>query len=494
MIHNIKSDSSFKRKGFTLVELIVVIVILSILATIAFLSFSSQSASARDSTRLSDMSNIAKWLSVNYALSGKYPLPDSKVDITATWITLIYQWYAWSNVLNMIKLSSWWKDPLDTTTYYTYSTNLSQTKFELLWFLEDWSNSALSYIPQLKFVIPGSIGDPDSSIAKLDSRFHGNDSPLVWLANADPSSYSWRFVITKWDQLWILLSSVTKLPVQETWTWVDILKTSTPYIAQYTSTASEIWTWQVLSKIVSVARTFKTCKEIFDIYWSSTVSWYYKINPTNNKEIDAYCDMSFDWWWWTRVIYMPFELNVNNPIINYSSWAYYSQYEEFSNYSKLFSEVELKTELWKYSKCQLSTIAPTWKSSLYLCNSNTINVNGSVYTQDLTNICFMDSSTCKVANAPTNLWVKTWNPTYSSWTYWLVLGEFKPLITQEISNYNISNRWCSAPTSPDVITWMTWWDHFGCNTNQNMKYWWKNTVSFISGSWVTDTELHLMLR
>jgi prepilin-type N-terminal cleavage/methylation domain-containing protein len=48
------------QKAFTLVELIVVIVILAILATIAFLSFSSQSASARDSTRLSDMNNIAK--------------------------------------------------------------------------------------------------------------------------------------------------------------------------------------------------------------------------------------------------------------------------------------------------------------------------------------------------------------------------------------------------------------------------------------------------
>jgi prepilin-type N-terminal cleavage/methylation domain-containing protein len=54
-------DSNLKTlSAFTLVELIVVIVILAILATIAFLSFSSQSASARDSTRLSDMNNIAK--------------------------------------------------------------------------------------------------------------------------------------------------------------------------------------------------------------------------------------------------------------------------------------------------------------------------------------------------------------------------------------------------------------------------------------------------
>jgi prepilin-type N-terminal cleavage/methylation domain-containing protein len=54
-------DSQLKTpKAFTLVELIVVIVILAILATIAFLSFSSQSVSARDSTRLSDITNITK--------------------------------------------------------------------------------------------------------------------------------------------------------------------------------------------------------------------------------------------------------------------------------------------------------------------------------------------------------------------------------------------------------------------------------------------------
>lgn len=53
-----------KNWWFTLVELIVVIVILAILATIAFLSFWSQSSSARDSTRLSDLASISKWLTI----------------------------------------------------------------------------------------------------------------------------------------------------------------------------------------------------------------------------------------------------------------------------------------------------------------------------------------------------------------------------------------------------------------------------------------------
>ena len=133
-------DSRKKNTAFTLIELIVVIVILAILATIAFLSFSSQSASARDSTRLADMSNIAKWLSVNYALAGKYPLPDSSINISASWTVIGKQWYAGSSVLNIIKLSNWWKDPLDASTYYTYSTNLARADSR---YYDSWKTEAI---------------------------------------------------------------------------------------------------------------------------------------------------------------------------------------------------------------------------------------------------------------------------------------------------------------------------------------------------------------
>ena len=127
-------------RAFTLVELIVVIVILAILATIAFLSFSSQSSSARDSTRMADMSSITKWLGVFSATSWKYPIPDSSIDIFSWGTQIWYQWFAWKNTLKMIKLSSWWwKDPLDGTLY-TYNTNYTQNKTQLVWFLENrWS-------------------------------------------------------------------------------------------------------------------------------------------------------------------------------------------------------------------------------------------------------------------------------------------------------------------------------------------------------------------
>ncbi|EKE28608.1 MAG: hypothetical protein ACD_3C00038G0002 [uncultured bacterium (gcode 4)] len=210
------------KSAFTLVELIVVIVILAILATIAFLSFSSQSASARDSTRLSDMSNIAKWLSVFNASAWTYPKPDNSVTITASWVTIWYQWYAWTSVLGIAKLSNWWKDPLDWS-YYTYYTDTNKSRFQLLGFLEDWSNIALSYLP-------------------LSPRGEGWGE-----VSADSISYSWRYVLTKWDMLWILLKTGTMLPIQaNSWTWVDIATASG---SQYISILSnkEKLNWFVIS-------------------------------------------------------------------------------------------------------------------------------------------------------------------------------------------------------------------------------------------------------
>ncbi len=211
-----------KNSGFTLVELIVVIVILAILATIAFLSFSSQSASARDSTRLSDMSNIAKWLSVFNATAGKYPAPEAAIAIYASWIQIWQQWYAWANVLWMIKVSNWWKDPLDADTYYTYTTNSAQSKFQILWFLEDWSNTALSLKP-----------------------FSSNR------ANADPSTYSGRYILTRWDALWVILNNVTRVPVNATpssySTWIELKNyTSSELVAYVSKNNALVSSWTMI--------------------------------------------------------------------------------------------------------------------------------------------------------------------------------------------------------------------------------------------------------
>lgn len=70
------------RLGFTLIELIVVVSILAILGTIAFVSFSGFSASARDSSRIADLSNITKALDVSQVKTGYYPDPSSSTGVT----------------------------------------------------------------------------------------------------------------------------------------------------------------------------------------------------------------------------------------------------------------------------------------------------------------------------------------------------------------------------------------------------------------------------
>ncbi|EKE27876.1 MAG: hypothetical protein ACD_3C00141G0003 [uncultured bacterium (gcode 4)] len=250
----IKNKFSFKKKAFTLVELIVVIVILAILATIAFLSFSSQSASARDSTRLADMSNIAKWLSVFNASAGTYPKPDSAISITASWVEIWKQWYAWSSVLWMIKLSNGWKDPLDGSTYCTYNVNAWLSKFQLLGFLEDWNNSALSL------------------------------NPYAWsLINADSVSYSGRYVITKWDMLGVLLQSWSMAPVQAStavyWNNIELKSYTWWEFIWYVSKSIKVqWTWSILwwlawvYALTSASSKYPSCN-VSDIKLSNWQIW-----------------------------------------------------------------------------------------------------------------------------------------------------------------------------------------------------------------------------
>jgi general secretion pathway protein G len=65
--------SSFFRKGFTLIELVIVISIIAILSTMAFFGFSKAQASARDASRQQIMNQIRSSLERYYADNQYYP-------------------------------------------------------------------------------------------------------------------------------------------------------------------------------------------------------------------------------------------------------------------------------------------------------------------------------------------------------------------------------------------------------------------------------------
>jgi len=67
------------RTGFTLVELLVVITILSLLGAIGFLSVQGYSKNARDSTRISDISNLSKALELMIAAGNTLSQPDENM-------------------------------------------------------------------------------------------------------------------------------------------------------------------------------------------------------------------------------------------------------------------------------------------------------------------------------------------------------------------------------------------------------------------------------
>ncbi|MDD2917293.1 MAG: type II secretion system protein, partial [Candidatus Gracilibacteria bacterium] len=132
--------------GFTLIELIVVITILVILGTIAFLNLGGFQSSARDSSRVSDLSNITKGLEMLLVRNGSVVPPEAPVGgglltLTASGGSIIgYQGVVGSNVLSVIKMSTT-QDPLDKK-YYTYVTNGANTSYQVLALMEDASTTA----------------------------------------------------------------------------------------------------------------------------------------------------------------------------------------------------------------------------------------------------------------------------------------------------------------------------------------------------------------
>ena len=134
-IQNMKNN---KISAFTLVELIVVITILAVLATVAFISFQGYSWDSRDTKRLADMKTIYSGLNYYSLSTGQnYPLPSDRVNITMSWSTniLFYQWSMDKKIQESINIFWDVKDPV-SWDYYTYSTNISGTKFSILWKME----------------------------------------------------------------------------------------------------------------------------------------------------------------------------------------------------------------------------------------------------------------------------------------------------------------------------------------------------------------------
>jgi hypothetical protein len=212
--------------------------------------------SARDSVRLADIKSIEKWLNIKIAKAEKIPLPDDKIDITASWTLITYQGYAGQKVLGNIEVHWGGIDPFDNT-YYTYSTNLAQNKYQLLVFFES----------------SDFTGIINNTFADLNQRY-----PKVYGKN-----------------LGIVLDVNTKNPIHYNSNNIDILESDSGeynFIVNNTSEGDFIWSGSIAINKWSDSLDAHSCEEILSHFSPDYLeNKNYPIISNIWEEIEVFCDM-----------------------------------------------------------------------------------------------------------------------------------------------------------------------------------------------------------
>lgn len=155
--------------GFTITEVIIVVTILAILSTLGFTSYGGYLAGARDSARVSDLSQLKMTLKSEKQKVGVYPTPGSNFEIVHFGTSNIVAYQGFFDPLTAVNDSS--KYPKDPTTggYYPYSTTKNGQWFQLATINEsanpmtayldgDYKSVAPDILPSLMLAISTSTG------------------------------------------------------------------------------------------------------------------------------------------------------------------------------------------------------------------------------------------------------------------------------------------------------------------------------------------------
>jgi len=261
---------------FTFVELVVVITILAILSTVGFMWYSSYLPSARDTNRLSQMEELAKWIQTYTTRHSSLPIPDNQVEIKAHWNVIAYQWEGGANLLETIWYNKNWLDPKDKVPF-SYMVSSNRKAYQLMVMLEttQYNKQAFSLINK-----------------------------------ASAIDYTKRYPRVFWDNLGILTDTnnnpiETISSIQNDW-YLDVVDTTDTYMAHVSDELTVIWSGAILRPIALSMmnwKNYKSCKALYRWeFLSHSNDDYYYIKPEWYSKFKIYCDMTTDWGGWTRYV------------------------------------------------------------------------------------------------------------------------------------------------------------------------------------------------
>jgi len=220
---SVSQEETWKKKAFTLVELIIVITILAILATLAFMSFQWYSSQSRDSNRMTTVKNIEKGVNIFITKTGKVPEPDDAWMWNLDGTILSRIWWVGTNISRQINMNEVPLDP-KVKEKYMYWVDVLNRYYQVATVLE-WD---IAMIPWVRGTYAWNKYQ-----AKVDWNY---EYPLnyLWKIYSLPSllflgsgalTWSTQFIVDKgnnvpysfWDATWT--QNVTEVLKIITWTW-----------------------------------------------------------------------------------------------------------------------------------------------------------------------------------------------------------------------------------------------------------------------------------
>lgn len=468
---------------FTLVELIVVIVILGILATIAFLSFASQSSSARDGVRLSDTTNISKWIELYQINTWKYPSPEWTVaNWIINWITVAYKWNIQEQISKLANISKTLKDPL-SNDYYVYWTSWDYRQYQIAFVLEN-ANTAIKYFKNIDNQVVFAAQTSYQARIKWNYRWLIKYSiwSQNWLANVPSLIYNtWANLLSTWT--YYTIDKNTNLPYRIKSDVTIDNKTADILIKEITKSTSSVLTWISLQWVTrdNFTNTFS-----WNILLSFNVSW-------NDVANSALLQNSIQ-----DLLYSSNGVSSSNaieiPLYSFSSHTFTNCWQTGKTWPTLSQcQTTYSSQSWasntsyfnqgSYQWYQLWTVPSTW---VYRILTNWASGQNWSYTAWYGAIMQWDFSLIKwekIIIAVWQMWVGNWwahgNENWWGWWTFVVKESWNiPLIIAWWGWWSPSNSyWLSCTRDRS-----TQWDASITNAGKTVTCYW-TTAWWNSGNW-----------